>query len=174
MIAGTSGPLAVHAGLEALRRGGSAADAALTTALAQVALTAGSTVSYAGIMTVVYYDASTAQTYTLNAGYNTVQEEKDPGTIPTIGSHSGRTALVPGFMAGVQALHDRFGRLPSSRARGGLLRPVHRSPVIADQLEGPNPFKGARATGRPLPVAVFWRQYSEAHLLKSLNGPPRG
>jgi gamma-glutamyltranspeptidase/glutathione hydrolase len=112
MIAGTSDPLAVHAGLEVLRRGGSAADAALTTALAQVALTAGSTVSYAGIMTVVYYDASTAQTYTLNAGYNTVQEEKDPGTIPTIGSHSGRTALVPGFMAGVQALHDRFGRLP--------------------------------------------------------------
>lgn len=112
MIAGTSDPLAVHAGLEALRRGGSAADAALTTALAQVALTAGSTVSYAGIMAVVYYDASTGKTSTLNAGYNTVQEEKDPRTIPTIGSHSGRTALVPGFMGGVQALHDRFGRLP--------------------------------------------------------------
>lgn len=112
MIAGTSDPFAVHAGLEALRRGGSAADAALTTALAQVALTAGSTVSYAGIMTVVYYDASTAKTYTLNAGYNTVQEEKDPRTIPRMGSPSGRTALVPGFMAGVQSLHDRFGRLP--------------------------------------------------------------
>ena len=76
MIAGTSDPFAVHAGLEALRRGGSAADAALTTALAQIALTAGSTVSYAGIMTVAYYDASTAETYTLNAGYYTVQEKR--------------------------------------------------------------------------------------------------
>jgi gamma-glutamyltranspeptidase/glutathione hydrolase len=81
MIAGTSEPFAVDAGLEALKDAGSAADAALTTALAQVVLTAGSTISYAGIMTVVYYDASTAETYTLNAGYNTVREERDPATI---------------------------------------------------------------------------------------------
>ena len=44
MVAGTSDPFAVHAGLEILKRGGSAADAALTTALTQVALTAGSTI----------------------------------------------------------------------------------------------------------------------------------
>jgi gamma-glutamyltranspeptidase/glutathione hydrolase len=118
IIAGTSEPFAVHAGLEVLKQGGSAADAALTTALAQIALTAGSTISYAGIMTVVYYDASTDKTYTLNAGYNTVQEEKDPSTIPVMGSHSGRTALVPGFMGGVQALHDRFGRLPFAELFG--------------------------------------------------------
>jgi hypothetical protein len=53
MVAGTSDPFAVHAGLEILKHGGSAADAALTTALTQVALTAGSTISYAGTMTVV-------------------------------------------------------------------------------------------------------------------------
>lgn len=29
-----------------------------------------------------------------------------------MGEQSGRTALVPGFMAGIQALHDRFGRVP--------------------------------------------------------------
>jgi gamma-glutamyltranspeptidase/glutathione hydrolase len=48
MIAGTSEPLAVHAGLEVLKHGGNAADAALTTSLAQIALTAGAAVSYAG------------------------------------------------------------------------------------------------------------------------------
>ena len=120
MVAGTSDPFAVHAGLEILKRGGSAADAALTTALTQVALTAGGTISYAGTMTVVYYDASTAWTYTLNAAYQTVQQESDPGTIPGVGSHGGRTALVPGFMAGVQALHDRFGRLPTNREMSPL------------------------------------------------------
>jgi hypothetical protein len=41
MIAGVTNPFAVHEGLEALKRGGSAADAALTTALAQIALNAG-------------------------------------------------------------------------------------------------------------------------------------
>jgi gamma-glutamyltranspeptidase / glutathione hydrolase len=118
MIAGTSEPLAIHAGLEALRHGGNAADAALTASLAQVALTAGAAISYAGIMTAVYYDAATAKVYTLNASYNTVQNEKDPLSIPGFGEHSGRTALVPGFMAGVQALHDRFGKLPSSALFG--------------------------------------------------------
>jgi gamma-glutamyltranspeptidase / glutathione hydrolase len=112
MIAGTSEPFAVHAGLDVLRRGGSAADAALTTAITQVALTAGAMISYAGIMTVVYYDASSDTVHTLNAGYNTLRDEKAPLEIPAIGTPSGRSALVPGFMAGVQALHDRFGRIP--------------------------------------------------------------
>lgn len=112
MIAGTSEPFAVHAGLEVLKHGGNAADAALTTALAQIALTAGATISYAGIMTVAYYDATSQQVYTLNAGYNTLKEEHEALTIPGLGETSGRTALVPGFMAGVQALHDRFGTLP--------------------------------------------------------------
>jgi gamma-glutamyltranspeptidase len=118
MIAGTSEPLAIHAGLDVLRHGGNAADAALTTSLAQIALTAGAAVSYAGIMTVVYYDAATGKVHTLNASYNTVQNEKDPLSIPGIGEHSGRTVLVPGYMAGVQALHDRFGRLPFSMLFG--------------------------------------------------------
>jgi len=118
MIAGTSEPLAIHAGLDVLRHGGNAADAALTTSLAQIALTAGAAVSYAGIMTAVYYDAATGKVHTLNASYNTVQNEKDPLSIPGIGEHSGRTVLVPGYMAGVQALHDRFGRLPFSMLFG--------------------------------------------------------
>jgi len=112
MIAGTNDPFAIHAGREVLLHGGNAVDAALTTALAQIALEAGANVSYAGIIEATYYEAASGKVYTLNARYNTVQDEKDPLTIPSVGEHSGRTALVPGFMAGVQALHDRFGRLP--------------------------------------------------------------
>src|SRR5262249_48495012 len=51
MVAVTSDAFAARVGLEALRQGGSAADAALATALAQVTLTAGSAISYAGILT---------------------------------------------------------------------------------------------------------------------------
>jgi gamma-glutamyltranspeptidase / glutathione hydrolase len=112
MVAVTTNAFAARIGLEALQQGGSAADAALATSLAQIALDAGSVTSYAGVMAMVYYDAASKKVYSLNAGYNTVLEEKDPLTIPGIGKQSGRTALVPGFFAGVQAAHDRFGKLP--------------------------------------------------------------
>jgi len=112
MVASVICPLAVHAGIKMLQQGGNAADAALTTSLAQIALTGGAAISYAGVMTAVYYDAASDKVYTLNAAYNTVKDETQPLTIPGIGEHSGRTALVPGFMAGVQALHDRFGKAP--------------------------------------------------------------
>lgn len=117
--------LAARAGLEALKQGGNAMDAALTTALMQVALTAGYPVSYFGVMEMVYYEAATGKSYTMNADWNTVINEKEPLTIPQLkpkpekglsgllGSvPSGRTALVGGFMKGVGAAHQRFGELP--------------------------------------------------------------
>jgi len=112
MIAGVLNPFAVHAGLEILKGGGSAADAVLTAALAQIALNAGATVSYAGILTAVYYEAKSGKVYSLNASWDTPRNETDPLSIPVQGTASGRTALVPGFMAGVEALHQRFGRRP--------------------------------------------------------------
>jgi gamma-glutamyltranspeptidase/glutathione hydrolase len=112
MVVGTFGPLAIRAGVEVLKKGGNAVDAALTTSLAQVSLLAGSNVSFAGIIYMVYYDAKTGKTYSMNAGWNTVQEETDPLSIPFSGTPSGRQVLVPGFMAGVQAAHQRFGKLP--------------------------------------------------------------
>ncbi len=115
--------LAARAGLEALRQGGGAIDAALTAALAQVALTAGAPISYFGIMSLVYYDAGTGAVHSMNAEWNTVLGEDDPLTIPggidmsspegMYGTEvGGRTALVGGFMKGVGAAHERFGRLP--------------------------------------------------------------
>jgi hypothetical protein len=43
----------------------------------QIALTAGDVIIYAGILTMVYYDAGSKKVYSLNAGYNTVQAEGD-------------------------------------------------------------------------------------------------
>jgi gamma-glutamyltranspeptidase/glutathione hydrolase len=144
MIAGTSEPLAVHAGLEVLKHGGNAADAALTTSLAQIALTAGAAISYAGIMTAVYYDAASDKVYTVDAGYNTVQNEKEPLTIPQMGEHSGRTVLVPGFMSGVQAMHDRFGKLPFASLFGPAIWIAEKgfavTPVIAGWLRSQKDF----------------------------------
>lgn len=126
MVTGTTGSAAVEAGVDMLRQGGSAADAAAATALTQICLAAGSWVSYAGIYSLVYFEASTGKLYNLNAGFNTIQAEDDPLAIPgpNLGDlgkgglsafqyeASGRTALAPGFMAGIEATHRRFGKLP--------------------------------------------------------------
>jgi gamma-glutamyltranspeptidase/glutathione hydrolase len=112
MVVATSGSRAVRAAVDALEQGGSAADAAMITVLGQIALAAGAWVSYAGIMSMLYYEARTGRVHCLNAGFKTPRNEHDPLSIPRPGTPSGRTALVPGLMAGVHAAHERFGRLP--------------------------------------------------------------
>jgi gamma-glutamyltranspeptidase/glutathione hydrolase len=123
LVAATMSPIAVHVGLEALEQGGTAADAAATVALTQVTTALGSYVSYAGILHLLYYEAKSGTVHSLNAGWNSYLAESDPATIPhadlgplfgaakpTEGAQ-GRKTLVPGFMAGVEAMHKRFGRL---------------------------------------------------------------
>jgi gamma-glutamyltranspeptidase / glutathione hydrolase len=140
MIVGTTGPQAVKAGLETLKQGGSAADAAMATSLAQVVECGGSYVSHAGILTMVYYEAATGKVHYLNACYNTPREEKDPLSIPSKGKPSGRTALVPGYMAGVQAAHDRFGKLPRKAVFAPAVEMADQgmkvSPLLARFLQG--------------------------------------
>lgn len=111
LILGAVSPLATHIGLKVLQSGGSAADAVIAISMAQIALTGGTSVSYAGIMNAVYFEASSQTVYTLNAGFNTAQNETDPMSIPR-NAPSGRAVMVPGFMAGMDALHRRFGRVP--------------------------------------------------------------
>jgi len=114
MVGGTTQALAVRAGLEALRQGGTAMDAACVTSLTQITLAAGATISYAGIMSIVYYEAKTGKIQALMAPFAIPQSENDPYSIPRSGTASGRTALVPGFMKGIESAHQRFGKLPFS------------------------------------------------------------
>src|SRR6266849_3759278 len=82
MVVGHTGAFAIRAGVEALRQGGSAMDAAVTTVLAQVALAGGSYISYAGTMNLAYYEAETGKVHTLDAGYGVPRAETDPHSIP--------------------------------------------------------------------------------------------
>ncbi len=82
LVSATVSPIAVYAGIRALELGGSAADAAATTALTQIATQLGSVVSYAGVFTMVYYDAKTRKVYSMDAGFNSYLGETDPKSIP--------------------------------------------------------------------------------------------
>ena len=112
VVLGSTGSFGQLAGRHALELGGSAVDAAITTSLTQIALAAGSWVSYAGLFTMVHFEASTGDVTSLSGGFRTFKGETDAATIPMAPAPSGRTALVPGFLAGIYAAHQRFGRLP--------------------------------------------------------------
>ena len=112
MVAASAGGNAVAAGIDILKLGGSAMDAAMATALCEVVQVGGATISYAGVMAVLYFDAGTGTVHYLDGWYNTPAAEENPSSIPDKG---GRTAMVPGFMATIESAHKRFGKLPFSR-----------------------------------------------------------
>ena len=132
MIAATTGGKAVEAGLAILKEGGSAVDAALAIALCEVVHAGGSYVSFAGPMMLIYYEASSGQVHYLDAQYNTPLKDNDPRSMPKKG---GRTALVPGFMAGVQAAHERFGKVPLGRLFNEAIAMAENGQTVSPVME---------------------------------------
>jgi gamma-glutamyltranspeptidase/glutathione hydrolase len=158
--------IAARAGLEALAKGGNAIDAAMTAAVTQVAVTAGAPISYFGILSLVYYDASSKKVYTMNAEWNTVRGETSPSTIPggiNMSSPeglrgtavSGRTALVGGFMKGVGEAHARFGRLPFARIFDSAIYVAERGMPVTRHLAGKFEFRREDFARLPATKAIF-------------------
>jgi gamma-glutamyltranspeptidase/glutathione hydrolase len=158
--------LAARAGLEALKQGGNAIDAAMTAALTQVALTAGAPISYFGIMSLVYYDAASGKVYTMNAEWNTLRGETEPMTIPggiNMASEaglrgtavSGRSALVGGFMKGVGAAHSRFGKLPFRHLFEPAIYIAENGMPVTDRLVDKFRFRGEDLKRLPETRATF-------------------
>ncbi len=148
-IAGTSAPFAIRAGLDALEQGGSAADAAMTTALGQIAISVGSWVSYAGIFQMLYYDAATGEVSNINASWSTVLDEADPMSIPapafvttgdmrspSTGNVNGRAVLVPGFMKGLEEVHEKYGKLPFASLFAPSIYIAEKGMQVSPELEG--------------------------------------
>ena len=173
-VTGTYSAPAMRAGLEALKQGGTSVDAALTTAITQVTLASSLWVSYAGLMSLVHYDAATGQIYSLNASFDTVRGETRPLTIPATDAlailsggkikpvANGRQVLVPGFMRGVEAAHQRFGKLPFASLFGPAIHYAERGFVMSAYEVN---FIGARLD------ALTRLPPGRAHFLKS-NGKP--
>ena len=106
VVSATVSPIAVYAGVQALGLGGTAADAAATTALTQIATQLGSVVSYAGVFTMVYYDAKSHKVYSMDAGFNSYLEERDPESIPVSNLGPQFSKLVPKPTEGAQGARD--------------------------------------------------------------------
>jgi gamma-glutamyltranspeptidase / glutathione hydrolase len=114
-IVATSHVQASAAGAEILARGGSAVDAAIA-ANAVLGVTEPMMNGMGGDLFAIYWEAKTGKLYGLNAsGWApqglTIEHLKAKGeaAVPTEGIDS---VTVPGAVAGWQALHSRFGRMP--------------------------------------------------------------
>jgi len=135
-------PLAVQAGVEILRRGGSAVDAALA-ANACLAVMEPTACGLGGDLFAMVWDPAARQLHGLNASGRALRalspDDVPPEPDGTIPLHSPYAWTVPGCAAGWFDLHRRFGALPM----GVLLAPAigyardgfPLSAVIADEWE---------------------------------------
>jgi len=115
-IVGTSHYLASQAGAQALARGGSAIDAAIT-ANAVLGVTEPMMNGIGGDLFLIYWDAKAGKLYGLNASgwaprkltIDFLAQHGITGKMP----HDGiQTVTVPGAVEGWSQAHKRFGRLP--------------------------------------------------------------
>lgn len=118
-IAASSHPLATLAGLDILRKGGNAADAAVAIAAALNVVEPFST-GVGGDCFALYWDSKTKQVYGLNssgpaARKSSIQELRMQG-YKEYPLFTGHAVSVPGTVAGWDALLERFGTLSLSDA----------------------------------------------------------
>ena len=114
-IAATLQTLASAAGAAILEKGGSAVDAAIA-ANAALGVIEPKTNGMGGDLFAIVWDAKAKKLYALNASGWTAQAQtigamKAKG-ITSLDENSIYAVTVPGAVAGWQALHDRFGKLP--------------------------------------------------------------
>ncbi len=101
----TSSPAATQIGLRVLKSGGNAIDAAVAVSFALAVLEPQSTgLGGGGFLT--YYDAESGGVWTLDF------RETAPAAAKVMASKGAPSACVPGFLAGLDMMHRRFGSRP--------------------------------------------------------------
>lgn len=151
-----SQPLAVAAGLDLLRQGGNAADAAIATAAA-LAVTEPTSTGLGGDCFALYFDSTTGAITALNgSGRNShnlslprLKKEGFPGELPPYHPY---TVTVPGACAGWIDLMERFGTLSIEQ----VLAPATRLAEVG--------FPVAPIT------SYYWQNGAERQLRGALNG----
>jgi gamma-glutamyltranspeptidase/glutathione hydrolase len=104
----TSSPAATQIGLRVMRDGGNAIDAAVAVSFALAVLEPKSTgLGGGGFLT--YFDAESGGVWTLDFREAAPAAAKRPASGPFTGAQA---VAVPGFVAGLDAMHARFGSRP--------------------------------------------------------------
>jgi gamma-glutamyltranspeptidase / glutathione hydrolase len=122
-------PQSREAGRAILRAGGNASDAFIAATAADYVVAAGGT-SLAGPLGVLVHEAEAGAVHYLDAEFNEVRKR---GGRWQPGDDIGKTMLVPGAPAGLEALSRRHGRLPFAQCLAPAIR-LAREGFVADGL----------------------------------------
>lgn len=131
----SANPAASEVGLNILKKGGSAADAAIATAFAlSVVEPHNSGIGGGGFL--LYYDVKTKQfsflDYRETAPLKTDPKfyQKDPRYL----HHGIRSVAVPGFLRGMETIHQKWGELPWGADLDSSIALAHKGVPVAGQL----------------------------------------
>ncbi len=128
----TTSMQATEAALWTLREGGNAADAYMAAALTQTVVEPGLT-SIGGAFGITVFDASTGKTSGAGGRFGPAKAESYDFDRESPITQTGRAMPVPGFLAGLHAAHEKFGKLPWKKIF---------EPAITHALEGALIFRG--------------------------------
>jgi gamma-glutamyltranspeptidase/glutathione hydrolase len=138
-VVATSQPLASQAGLEMLRKGGTAADAAVATA-AMLGLTEPHSAGIGGDMEAIYYSAKDRKLSALNAAGWAPQAwtpdyftDKGLTEVPTYGVDS---VSVPGAVDGWWRFQQRFGNLSFAQALKPSIKLAKQGFGLTERIRG--------------------------------------
>jgi gamma-glutamyltranspeptidase / glutathione hydrolase len=113
-VASSQNPIVTQTMLDVLKAGGNAADAVIAGSITQAVVQLDHT-NHTGSVSFLYWEAKSAKCYYLNSQGTLVAHlppfRTFPQGPPPIGRES-PLACIPGFMPGMQAIHERFGSKP--------------------------------------------------------------
>jgi gamma-glutamyltranspeptidase/glutathione hydrolase len=189
-VAATQHPLVTEAILDVIAGGGNAADAAVAGCLLQATVQQSMT-NHGGMITFLYWEASTGRTYALNS-HGTHVPDLAPfrPVAPSAGSYATSQAstpcgMIPGFMPGLKALHERLGTRPwaelcepaiSAAEEGHILDPwdaMHLSGTVGFWLQSRSGREYFTPDGYLPQAGDLWRKPELARTLRLLadEGP---
>lgn len=109
-------PIVTDTMLQVMRDGGNAVDAAIAGCLVQATVQQEMT-NHTGTVTFLYWEVETGRAYQLDSSGVIVSDLPPfrpipPGTGVYAGDYGAPSAVIPGFMPGLKAMHERFGTRP--------------------------------------------------------------
>lgn len=182
-------PLASNAGVDVMREGGNAADAAVATAFAlAVTMPEAGNIGGGGFLVLRMNDGTTAALDFREKAPMAAQRDMylDDHGRPTDRSITGHLAAgVPGSVAGLWEVHRKFGRLPWARLVEPAIRLADSGFPVSPDLEGSIKGDSARLikfpasaalffdNGHPLAIGALWRNPDLAATLRRIadRGP---
>ncbi len=136
-IVATSQPLAAQTGLDVLKAGGNAIDAAIA-ANAMLGLTEPNNCGIGGDLFVIYWDAKTQRLYGLNAcGRSPYRLNRDVFAAQNLKEIPGKGVLcwsVPGCVDGWNELSKRFGTMPLAKLLAPSIEAAESGVAITEQI----------------------------------------